>query len=634
MRWSGASKRDRYVNLGRRNINVPLINFNFAADHTRVDVAYGLLTNGELSVCLLQLPKAVEEALTDSTRPVAVNALRDLLNGGPNHPVPALQQLMPGGGPVLVVAPEYALASGDWQVVDTIVRESNRKVVLLTGFGATAGQAILDWSAADVAEGTQRHLAWRQDQNPISGAMRVNGGWCWIHEPGDATHCIVYIKNVLQQAFEAVNIPDLQTGVTILHLRFNDLDVTPVVCADLIQPAAQNTASPQARIRQMLNALPNDRPALVVGSLLQLDFNQNWAIAIDSLLNVVLAGRSGAVALCNVAHDAPVANEDHDKWRNLSGVFAPYGAMTQGQASLPAVRPLNAHGVAGAVVRQTLPIATAGLVAWPPYNPINGMFVWRGNMVCEIRNDGLLAPITTAPTIAACEIVRFLRRHAASNGTAPRLQTGIQELSGHLKGPDQPSPAALLQMTLRGTDTRKFAEPDQLNDPEIVSALKSGLHALATLKSIPEIGWQPSRGEMGQLRIVAQDRNVLVWRSPNDTPRTMRRQLAAWQLSVGDHPYLVVFGSTPTGDVSDGAIEEDRRDDISLAPGLSADPSVGGSLANRAGDITLAKVPRNVACLGLAHIASVYTDYDAAEDAQRVAELLRRIDTVVQESEH
>lgn len=88
----------------------------------------------------------------------------------------------------------------------------------------------------------------------------------------------------------------------------------------------------------MLATLTVDRPMLIVGSLLQTGFNQNWAVAIDSLLNTVLAGRSGAVALCNIAHDKPVADEDSDKWRSLSGVFAPYGLMTRGHASLPVVR--------------------------------------------------------------------------------------------------------------------------------------------------------------------------------------------------------------------------------------------------------------------------------------------------------
>ncbi|CAB3647384.1 ABC-three component system protein [Achromobacter pestifer] len=611
--------------------NVPNLNFQFADGHTRVDVEYALRAGAGLNVCLLQLSETVDGALHDATRPVAVKVLRDLLVGGPQHPQPVLQQLMPGGGPVLVVAPEYALGSNDWAEVDAIVRAANRPLVLLTGFGASIGQTVLDWHISDDPVGTVRHLSWRQHQHPISGAMRVNGGWCWVHEPNGSTHCIAYLKNVLQQAFEAVAIPDIQTGATLLHLRFDDLDLLPLICADLVQPAAQNPASPQARLQSMLMNLSNDRPTLVVGSLLQTGFNQNWAVAIDSLLNVVLAGRSGVVALCNVAHDEPVANESHDRWRSLSGVFAPYGAMTRGQANLPAARALNAQGVAGAVVRQTHPSVTAGIVAWAPYNPVNGNFIWRGNMACAIHADGIVAPIATAPVAAACEIARFLRRHPPGPGCAPRLTIGVREVDEQLRCGAPPDPASILQSTLDGIRPAKPMDPDALDDAEVTSALKAGLHALATLKSIDGIGWQLSPGMAGQLRIDAQDLHLLVWRSPSESPRALQRHLSAWRLEGGMHPYLVVFGSTRMGDLADGEIDVDRRDDISVAPAVSTELFATGSLSPVAGDITTAKGMRRVAGLSLSHVASVYADYDATEDNQRVTTLLNHIGTFFSE---
>lgn len=187
---------------------MPNLTFHFAAGHTRVDVDYGLRGGGGLNICLLQLPATVEEALVDNRRPVAVNAIRDLLIGGANHPQPALQQLMPGGGPVLIVASEYALGSGDWEAVDEIVRSSNRPIIVITGFGATFGETVLDWQANSVEGGTERLFGWRQDEHSISDIMRLNGGWCWIHDPNDSTQCIVYLKNVLEQGVEAVALPD------------------------------------------------------------------------------------------------------------------------------------------------------------------------------------------------------------------------------------------------------------------------------------------------------------------------------------------------------------------------------------------------------------------------------------------
>lgn len=613
--------------------NVPNLNFQFEDGHTTVNVDYVVCSGSGLNICLLQLPPAIDEALIDVSRPLAVSVMRDLLVGGPNHPQPALQQMIAGLGPVLIVAPEYALGSDDWAAVDEIVRQANRPLVLLTGFGATRGQAVLDWEIGGAGEGTERHLGWPQDQQPISSVMRVNGGWCWIHDPNGTTHCITYLKNVLQQAFEAVAIPDIQTGDRFLHLRFNDLDLFPLICADLLQTAALNHTSPQARIQRMLMNLANDRPTLVVGSLLQTGFNQNWAVAIDSLLNTVLVGRSGIVLLCNVAHDVPATNEAQDKWRSLSGVFAPYHSMTHGQANLPAVRALNAQGVAGAVVRETHPSVTTGLVAWQPYNPVNGKFVWRGNMVSSINAQGISAPIMAAPSMAACEVARFLRRYPVDADTAPRLAIGTCEIGNQLRRSDPPAPETLLTSTLKGTVLGKGIDPDQIDTVEVISALKPGLHALATLKSIDGVEWQASPDMAGQLRIDAQDRHILVWRSPSGSPGAMRRDLAAWRLKEGAHPNLVVLGCTPLGNLRDGEIKDDRRDDISIAPTVGTDLSIGGSLASFAGDITAARGMRRVAGLGLSHVEEVYVDYDPVEDNERVATLLARIGAFFQEKE-
>lgn len=603
---------------------VPDVAFHFEDHHTRVDVAAGLLSGARLSTCLLQLPPTVQQALGDASRLVAIKALRDLLDGGENHGQPALAGMLPGGGPVLIVAPEFALGSGDWEAVDALVRATHRPLVLVAGFGATVGQVVLDWLSGAVAE-TVRHLGWRQEVNAISSVMRVNGGWCWIHEPGGTTHCITYLKNVLQQTYEAIVLDDLQTGETILHLRFNDLDLVPMICADMVQPAAQNPACPQARVRDALSQVAADRPALIVGSLLQLGFNPNWAIAIDSLLNTVLVGRAGAVALCNVAHDEPDADEATDKWRSLSGVFAPFGELTRGQANLPAARALNAQGVVGAVVRQTHASATAGLVGWSPYNPVNGNLVWRGNMYCPILASGLAAPIAAAPDIAACEVARFLRRYPAEPGTALRVTAGIEAIRTQLSSSDPPKATDLLNATLEGVDPKTPIDPDGLNDGEVAGALKTGLHALATLKSIQGIEWQASTERAGQLRIEAQDINLLVWRSPTSSRRAMKRDLATWRLRGANHPPLVVLGASRLGDLDDEEINDQARDDITMAPTSTANLDAGGTLAPVAGDVTAARGRRQVATLRLSHVADVYTDYDAAEDEARVMALVDRI---------
>lgn len=610
---------------------MPELNFEFRDNYTSVQINCALRPTGGLNLCLLQLPATINEALNDHSRPTALNVLRNLLETQPDGTGPALSTIAPAGDPVLIVAPEWALGSVDWSTVDALVRATNRSLVLITGFGLSLGQAVLQWRESSSEDGTVRHLAWDQTRNGISPVMRVNGGWCWIHEPNGQTHCITYLKNALQQSYEAVQLDDVQPHDTLLHLRFSDLDLFPLICADLLRPAGQSQNSPQARIRRKLESLNNDRPALIVGSLLQTGYNQNWGIAIDSLLNHVLAGRQGIVALCNVAHDVPVAAESNDKWRSLSGVFASLTEMPHGQKNLPAARSLNAQGIVGAVVRGTHPSVTAGIVHWPPYNPVNSLLIWRGNMVCPIQSAGMMLPVTSVPNKVTYEIERFLRRYPPDTGSAPRLRAGIAEIGEYLRTNPLADSSAILNTILEGTDFDKKVDPDAIADPEVISALRAGLHALATLKSIDGIDWQDSTGAAGQLIVRSQNRHLLIWRSHKESPRALRRILGEWRDSGGPHPHLVVLGATPLGDLADGEFHPERRDDFSTSPKGNTDLRAGGSLAPVLGDIGGLRGMRRVAGLGLSKAAAVYAEYVASEDDERVAELLGQIASLFRE---
>ncbi|WP_395502080.1 ABC-three component system protein [Ectopseudomonas mendocina] len=610
---------------------MPEVNFEFRDNYTSAQINCALRPTGGLNLCLLQLPATIEEALNDYSRPTALNVLRNLLETQADAAGSTLSTIAPAGGPVVIVAPEWALGSVDWSTVDSLVRATNRSLVLITGFGLSLGETILRWHAATSESGTIRHLAWDQTRNGISPVMRVNGGWCWIHEPNGQTHCITYLKNALQQSYEAVQLDDVQHHDTLLHLRFSDLDLFPLICADLLRTAGQNQNSPQARIRRKLDSLNNDRPALIVGSLLQNGYNQNWGIAIDSLLNNVLVGRQGIVALCNVAHDVPVADESNDKWRSLSGVFTSLTEMPHGQKNLPAARSLNAQGIVGAVVRGTHPSVTAGIVYWPPYNPVNSLLIWRGNMVCPIQSTGMVLPVASAPNKVTYEIERFLRRYPPDTTAAPRLRVGITEIGEHLRTIPPANSSAILTAILQGTDFDNKVDPDAIADPEVISALRAGLHALATLKSIDGIDWQDSTGAAGQLIVRSQNRHLLIWRSHKESPRALRRILGEWRDSGGPHPPLVVLGATPLGDLADGEFLPERRDDFSTSPKGDADLRAGGSLAPVLGDIGGLRGMRRVAGLGLSKAAAVYADYVASEDDERVAELLGQIASLFRE---
>ena len=266
------------------------------------------------------------------------------------HDVPVLGELVPHNNRAIIILPEYSLGSPDWAAVDELIRTVQRPIVLIVGFGATAGKWIVDWHNRMIAAGspTLRTLTWDQNANPISNTLRVNGGWCWIHNFGGQTNCITFIKNNLEQSTEAVELAHLQNGRTIPHLKFQDLDLFPLICADLVKPKSTGAGVPQARISNYLNSTPRaERKILVTGSLLQPVPNINWEIAINDVVNGIATGLNSILVLVNQATGKPVADEQVDRWRSISGVFT-RSTDLQKQSSVPAGRTLKSHGHSGA----------------------------------------------------------------------------------------------------------------------------------------------------------------------------------------------------------------------------------------------------------------------------------------------
>jgi len=596
---------------------------------TTFTVQADLLVGGKANLCLLQTsPVGLETIRNDRSRPESVAALCDLLVGTPGrHAAPVLGELIAGHQPAVVLVPECALGSGDWTAVDAFVRGAQQPVLLIAGFGAAKGEWLLRWALGEEAPSpTARRLSWNQQTEPIAASRAVNGGSCWIHGFGNPTMCIAFIKNYLEQSTEAVALASLNKGTSILHLQFRDVDVLPLICADLVQPRSVGSGAAQARIECLLaNNSHRNCPILVTGSVLQTEpHNNNWQIAINDVTNNLSPTRQVVLALANQACDSPCGDEDKDCWRSLSGVYGRFSDLPHGQKGLDAGRPVSKLSIAGAVVRDTRPCVVAGPISWAPYGPTVGAFLWHSEGCLRLEPNGIASPLCVPPKICTYEIHRFTRRFPPDAAWSPRVNEGLDRIRSHLEEAAAPDAERLLKSLLSGVTDDSTADPERLHD--LVTPLDTGLYALATLRTIDSMVWQGDIAKEGQLFWPAEETHVLVWRDKVRSGREMRRELEEWSLSPGAHPRLLVVAEGHRTPVIDGPVRGDRRSDVSRSPSGGAD--LGQPAASQdERDFSMPHSQRSVGCVRLEYVSEYYVNHDpdAGVDAGRFAQLVEKL---------
>src|SRR4051794_1988327 len=152
-------------------------------EHPKVRISYhsvaGMKLLGgspeTLSLCIVQTPPPDLNVIqAGGTRENILNTLTALLTSQGKTPV--LHQYVKGTQPLLIVVPEYALGIGDWQRVNHLVRSYESSIVLITGFGASTGEALQKWEAEADTQTVKRLNA----DESIQLKRNYNGGWCWI----------------------------------------------------------------------------------------------------------------------------------------------------------------------------------------------------------------------------------------------------------------------------------------------------------------------------------------------------------------------------------------------------------------------------------------------------------------------
>ena len=581
-----------------------------------------LLDGGELPICILQVGKVTDTAiLRDASRPEVVAALRDLLHGREGAGTgPALEDVVTGGPATIVLAPEYALGSPDWGAVDDLVRATDRPLVLIVGFGMTPGAWLREWLTS--AGATSRHAGWDRAHEVRATNRVYNGVWCWVHEPGIGTGCVAALKNFPEQRIEAAHA-SLDRGRSIVRISFADADVFPTICADLLQEPTGGSLTPRERIAAALHLRRAERPALVTGSLLQdRPSDRNWQRAIEAIVGDASPTRTVLLAIANQAYGEPCPNEEHDRWRSLSGVYAGFQAFPKGATPFPGGRSVVVGPAAvGLVVRECGPCVVGGPVLVGRVAPVTGLHLWRATTCLPLVSEGVAPPFVPHADVATYEAHRLTRRFPGQDGWCPRVARGLALLRTHLEGRALPDAADILRSLLWGTEAEAedIADSLHLSMPE----LEAAMHALAFLATFDGLLLHDRPGAYGQLRFRDQDAHVLVWHDRKRPGRAMLRVLQEWMALTGAHPPLVVVGSGFRSPLPAGPVERDRRSDWSTPPPAAEH----GAAAERSGgrDISLPRGSRAVSCVDLQDLQDLYLYPDDAADAERVAGFLARL---------
>jgi hypothetical protein len=530
------------------------------------DIGSDWLTNGHLETCILKLhPPTSEQWSVDKSRIENISIVSQLLQPVKVTLQSPLAQEFPNK-PVLVLAPELAFGSPDFESLDSLVKQYSQDLILICGFGFTSGGTVIALAAKNDVAG-----AWTV---PPNANKKYNGGWVWVKNDGKI-RCYIFLKNYLEQNDE-ITVENITTGDCILRLDGKDVVIFPLICADLICKEAN---SPSDRIQKSLSEnSPSNRKVLVTGSLLNKKSDcDHWKTSIGDLLYASKASNV-RLLLCNCVNPTPVKNEATDKWRCLSGVFQYRENCKPPRKPLPCIRYVDGEKFSGLVLRNSEVGVVYGKLQWTN-NPSEGknafsecsQQIWNVNefQICDGR-------------CAADELYRFIMRNKGSilHNNIPsnditkelanrELEKLLTELSPASNSPIRSVAGDLFQKCLMGIKQEALFSPDQLysrseNLDRAITTLKLIQHAvLAELMPVgKELGY-------GQLLSGNEEHEILVWDTCEHSAKDLY-DLAMEEVVVESgsaRPLTIICRGNNTGmPPPDGRIKSSRSADFTNAP--------------------------------------------------------------------
>ena len=531
------------------------------------DIGGNWLVSGHLEACILKTRHPTEEEYSnDKSRLENIAIITRLLDsscidGG-------ILKNEVGERSAIVLAPELAFGSPDFDALDALIKQYEKNIIFICGFGFSAGSDLIDISNKPDVEGIWNAVP----QNE----KKYNGGWVWIKNE-NSVQCYIFIKNYFEQTGE-ITVPNLKEGDSILRLEGDDIVIFPLVCADLI---CNENGSPRTKL---INSIADvgiaNKRLLVTGSLLNSNSSSgHWKAAIGDLLEKIKPS-NGRLLLSNCVNPTPVREEETDKWRCLSGVFQHREGCKPPKKALPNLRYVEDTKFAGLVLRNTVRGAALGKLRWTN-NASEGLhafseciqYIWKDQdlKIC----DGICE---------ADELYRFLLRHRGymlhdevgakeKNKEAANIQIEslLNELSPASASRIRKVAQELFKKCLKGIVKPASCCPDRLYEDE--ANLTSAITVIKLIQMAVDANLLPElpsneKLEYGQLLSVDGEHEVLVWDSKEYTANELLNKVKEEVVKEGGsaRPLTIVgkgkqFGSPP----KDGRIRSNRLADISSA---------------------------------------------------------------------
>lgn len=500
-----------------------------------------LNSSGELYVCAVQPPEPDQSTiLKDDSRPQALEIAEALLGTG-SSAKPRVSRWSQSD-PALVVFPELAFGTGDFAELDGLIAKLPSPALVLAGFGFCSGDRL----GKLLEEHSELETAW-PGRAVFDPDGTYNGGWCWLHRPGEQARRIVFLKNWAEQGVEIAKVDRWTPGSHILRLNTDDLTVFPLICADLIR---RGKGGPRARI---LSSLAEERPRgpVLVPALLydQKPHSGFWKAALNELISQDHV-REFTVFLVNHSRPAPKRKEREDAWRSLTGAFVSRRHVSAPpSANLAHVRFAETDETRGLVLRLTEePGVAAGSLRWRfgsdlgrhVWSP-NRRFAWHESKLCEVMGG-----------VEAHELSRFLVRYkrTLTTDTAKKLRPTLMQRLEDLRHCLRRDPKGewvgnLWPRVLVGVREGKARsyDPDRLHEYD--SFLSRALLILASFCDAELASLVEERLDDAQL-VMDSDHHLMVWCDPELRPKRQIRELESLLFRTGS-PALFVVGSSGRG---------------------------------------------------------------------------------------